>query len=249
VNKKSMKILIRKKNLIHEIEKQRLYYKETAKLYNEMHVNEQNEHTFALAFLVAALDYFQIKSILDIGSGTGRAIKYIKKHRPDIRILGIEPVEALREVGYSQGLSSEYLIDGDANMLQFNNEEFDLVCEFGVLHHIKNPELAISEMLRVAKKAIFISDSNNFGQGSYLSRTIKQIINSFGLWKVADLIKTNGKGFIESEGDGIAYSYSVFNNYKQIKKQCKRIHVFNTKDGDINYYKTASHVALLGIKK
>ena len=60
-----------------EIEIQRAYYAETAHRYNEMHVKDE-EHFFALSFMLAALDYLDIKSILEIGSGTGRIIKYIK---------------------------------------------------------------------------------------------------------------------------------------------------------------------------
>ena len=233
---------------IDETEMQRHYYAETAHLYDKMHVNDQDEHFFALAFMVAALDYLQIRSILDVGSGTGRAIRYIKKHRPELRIVGIEPVQALREVGYTHGLSERDIVDGDAIRLPFGAAEFDLVCEFGALHHIRKPELAVSEMLRVAKKAIFISDSNNFGRGSLAIRSIKQAIDFFGLWEIAYLIKTKGKGYTVSEGDGLAYSYSVFNNYKQIKAQCSRIHLLNTGGGHVNLYRTASHVALLGIK-
>ncbi len=70
-----------------------------------------------------------------------------------------------------------------------------------------------------------------------------------GLWRVVDFIKTKGKGYTISEGDGLAYSYFVFNNYKQISGYCKPIHLLNTKDGGMNLYRTASHVALLGIKK
>jgi ubiquinone/menaquinone biosynthesis C-methylase UbiE len=232
----------------HDIEIQRCYYAETAEKYNEMHVNEKDEHFVALSFMLAVIDYLEIHSILDIGSGTGRAVAYIKEKRPDIFIVGVEPVRELRKIGYSQGLSKNELIDGDATQLKFDNGQFDLVCEFGVLHHIKNPEKAVSEMLRVAKKAIFISDSNNFGQGSRFSRAVKQLINGIGLWSIADFIKTKGKGYTISEGDGLAYSYSVFNNYNQIKKQCKRIHLLNTKDGAWNFYRTVSHVALLGIK-
>lgn len=236
-------------NTTDEIEVQKQYYASTANLYDTMHLNEQDEHFFALTFMVAALDYLKVQSVLDIGSGTGRACRYIKKHRPNIRIVGIEPVKELREIGYSQGLSEEDIVDGDATKLEFRAQEFDLVCEFGALHHIRKPERAVSEMLRVAGKAIFISDSNNFGQGSRASRSIKQMINFFGLWKMADLIKTKGRGFTISEGDGLAYSYSVFNNYRQIREQCKSIHMLNTIDGQINTYRTASHVALLGIKK
>lgn len=228
---------------------QQEYYSKSAGQYDSMHVNEQDEHFFALSFMVAMLDYLKVRSVLDVGSGTGRAIRYIKKHRPDIRIVGVEPVKELREVGYALGLSKEELIDGDATELKFSAREFDLVCEFGVLHHIKRPDIAVSEMLRVADKAIFISDSNNFGHGSRASRSIKQMINYFGMWKMADLIKTKGRGFTISEGDGLAYSYSVFNNYNLIQSSCSNIHLLNTKDGHINFYKTASHVALLGVVK
>ena len=237
-----------KRPLYSEIDIQRKYYADTAVKYEEMHVNAKDEHYLALNFLVASLDYYEIKSILDIGCGTGRAIRHIKAIRPDIKVVGVEPVKELREVGHTLGLSAQELVEGDATHLQFSDSEFDLVSEFGVLHHIPRPERAVVEMLRVAKKGIFISDSNNFGQGSPLSRLIKQMANALGLWKAVDLIKTRGKGYAISEGDGLFYSYSVFNNYRLIQSTCKTIHLMNTGDGHINPYRTASHVALLGIK-
>lgn len=234
---------------MNEIEIQRRYYAESASKYDSMHLEEQDEHFFALSFLIGAIGFLDIRSVLDIGSGTGRAIHFLKKQCPQLRIVGIEPVAELREIGYSKGLSRDELIDGDALNLAFDEKEFDVVCEFGVLHHIKKPELAVAEMLRVSSKAIFISDSNNFGQGSATARSVKHALNWLRLWKLADLIKTRGKGYSISEGDGLAYSYSVFNNYAQIREQCKSVHLLNTRDGFINPYKTAGHVALLGIKQ
>lgn len=231
----------------HEVETQRRYYAETAEKYDELHIDEKDEHSFALSLLTASLDYLDIRSILDIGSGTGRVISHIKKHRPDIRVVGIEPVKELREIGYAKGLLEEELVDGDATNLQFGPSEFDLVCEFAVLHHIHKPENAVAEMLRVANKAIFISDSNNFGQGAPAVRKLKQIINFLGLWKLFDLVKTKGKGYTITEGDGLAYSYSVYNNYRQIRSQCSSVHILNTTDGNINPYRTSDHIALLGI--
>lgn len=52
---------------IGDIEIQRQYYAETAHVYNEMHVIEKDEHFFAMAFMLGALDYLEIKSVLDIG--------------------------------------------------------------------------------------------------------------------------------------------------------------------------------------
>lgn len=231
-----------------EIEMQRGYYAATASQYDAMHVCDGDEHFLALSFLLGAIDFLKIRSILDVGSGTGRAVRYIKKYRPDIRMVALEPVEELRAVGYRHGLSDADLIDGDATNLAFRDGDFDLVCEVGVLHHVKEPNLVVSEMLQVAAKAVFISDSNNFGQGSPVQRLIKQLINRLGLWDFANLLKTKGKGYTVSAGDGIAYSYSVFNNYKQIEEKCSAVHLLNTQGGRYNFYKSASHVALLGLK-
>lgn len=225
------------------------YYAKTASDYDHLHVhNSANaEHDVALIFLSSIIDYYNIQSILDIGAGTGRALTYIKNNHPNVRVVGIEPVKELRMQAYKKGISETMLIEGDGNDLNFESKEFDLVCEFGVLHHVPKPERVVSEMVRVANKGIFISDSNNFGQGSKLSRFIKQCINLMGLWKTYDFIRTKGKMYQISLTDGLFYSYSVFNNFKQIKKTFKKIHLLSTKDGDVNLYKTASHVALLAM--
>lgn len=231
-----------------EVTLQRDYYKRTSSHYDEMHVNAQGEHDFALAFMLSSIRFLDIHSLLDIGSGTGRALLTLKDTFPELRLSGIEPSPELREIGYCKGLSQNELTDGDAQALAYADRSFDLVCEFGVLHHVPHPTKAVSEMLRVASKAIFISDSNNFGQGGLIARTVKQTLSSLRLWPLADFIKTRGKGYLISEGDGLAYSYSVFSNYEQISAACKSVHVLNTVPAGPNPYRTASHVALLGIK-
>lgn len=232
----------------NEVEVQRAYYASTAQRYDEMHVCEGDEHYFALSFMLSMLDFLEIRSVLDVGAGTGRTVQYIRAHRPGIRVVGIEPVQALIEQGYAKGLSADELREGDATALPYGDGEFDLVCEFAVLHHVREPRLAVAEMLRVARRAVFISDTNRFGQGRAAVRTAKQVLGALGLWKVADLVRTRGKGYTISEGDGLAYSYSVFDNYRQVREQCRRIHLLNTVDGGVNPYRTAPHVALLGIK-
>lgn len=231
-----------------EVETQRRYYADTAARYDGMHVSEDDEHFFALRFLEAACDFHKINTILDIGAGTGRVARFLKKRNHRLQITSVEPVRELREVGYARGLSAEELRDGDATKLSFENGQFDLVCEFGVLHHVRRPEDAVREMLRVGRIGIFISDCNNFGHGSTASRAAKQILNALGLWRLADFLKTRGKGYTISEGDGLAYSYSVFNNYRAISEHCHTF-ILNTVGAGIDPYRTASHVALLGIKK
>ncbi|HEY7770999.1 class I SAM-dependent methyltransferase [Longimicrobium sp.] len=232
----------------HEVEVQRAYYASTAQRYDEMHVREGDEHYFALSFMLSMLDFLEIRSVLDVGAGTGRTVQHIRAHRPDIRVVGIEPVQALIDQGHAKGLSADELRVGDATALPYADGEFDLVCEFAVLHHVREPRRVVAEMLRVARRAVFISDTNRFGQGSAAVRAAKQLLSAVGLWKAADLVRTRGKGYTLSEGDGLAYSYSVFDDYRQVREGCRRIHLLNTVDGGVNPYRTAPHVALLGIK-
>jgi ubiquinone/menaquinone biosynthesis C-methylase UbiE len=232
----------------HAIVIQRAYYAETAHRYDSMHVNQEDEHSFALRFMVSVLEQLGIQSILDIGCGTGRGLLTLKRAMPGLVAVGVEPSAELRQAGYANGLTETELVDGDAMHLEFGDASFDLVCEFGALHHIAKPSKAVAEMLRVSRKAIFISDSNNFGQGSPLARLFKQMAHAAGLWPMVDFIKTRGKGYSISEGDGLFYSYSVFNDYKQIRKACQSVHLLNTSDAGSNLYRSSTHVALLGIK-
>jgi SAM-dependent methyltransferase len=232
-----------------EVSLQRKYYADNAAKYDAMQISEHDEHQLALAILSAMIDYHRIKSVLDVGSGTGRALRYLKARHPGVRFVGIEPVEALRQIGHDAGLSPEELKDGDVRSLVFADGEFDLVCEFAVLHHVPQPTRAVAEMLRVARKAIFISDANNFGQGGRLARYLKQTINALGLWRPFDWLRTRGRGYHISAGDGLFYSYSAYNNYGQLRAACRTIHQFNTVDAGISLVGSAPHVVLFGIKK
>jgi ubiquinone/menaquinone biosynthesis C-methylase UbiE len=227
---------------------QKNYYSHTAHLYDDMHVQYGDEHYFALCWMSSLINMYSIKSILDIGSGTGRAISFLRQWHPNISIVGLEPVAELREQGHKRGIPLDQLIDGDAMALDFSDNEFEMVCEFGALHHIPDPSKAVSEMLRVGQRAIFVSDSNNFGQGPLAFRAIKQILNKIKLWKAYNYFATKGKGYYLSEGDGLFYSYSIFNDYDLIKNSCKSVHMLNTKNSGQNLYKTASHLALFGLK-
>jgi ubiquinone/menaquinone biosynthesis C-methylase UbiE len=231
-----------------EVTLQRKYYAETAAKYDAMQISDQDEHQFALAILSAMIEFHGIKSVLDVGSGTGRALRYLKSRHPDVRFVGVEPVEALRKVGHAAGLSSDDLRDGDVNALQAADGEFDLVCEFAVLHHVPKPSQAVAEMLRVARKAIFISDANNFGQGGIVARCLKQAINALGLWRAFDWLRTGGKGYHVSAGDGLFYSYSVYNNFRQIRKACRYVYQVNTTDAGQDLYRSSPSVTILALK-
>ena len=231
-----------------EVRLQRSYYAATAQQYEARHVHARDEHYLALSWLAAMIELYEIRSVLDVGSGTGRALRYLKQRFPDLRVIGVEPSVELREVGYGLGLTPKDLLEGDANRLPFAAGAFDLVCEFGILHHIRTPSRAVAEMLRVADKAVFISDDNHLAAGFWGVRVTKLVLRALGLWGFAYWIKTRGKGYRVTADDGLAYPYSVFDDIDSIRAQCSSIHMLNTSGSGPNLLTSAGHVALMGLK-
>lgn len=231
-----------------EVALQRDYYARTAAAYDGMHVAEDDEHYLALAWLVGLIQHHGYRSVLDIGSGTGRGLRYLKEKLPHLTVVGVEPSAELRRAGHAIGLSAAELIDGDATRLALADKSFDVVCEFGVLHHIRHPRMAIAEMLRVSKSGIFISDDNHFACGSLANRSVKRGLQSLGLWKAAYWARTGGKGYRVSEGDGLSYAYSVFDDLAFIRERSDFLQLASTRGDRPNLYASAPHVALFARK-
>lgn len=232
-----------------ETDIQREYYARTASVYDRAHLTAaEPEHDIALAALGGLSAYYGFASFLDVGCGTGRAILALRTMFPDARVEGIEPVAELREVAYSKGVPRDAIRVGDAAALREDDASFDCVTAFGVLHHVRTPRLVIGEMLRVARKAVFLSDLNNFGCGPLPQRMVSQSLNALGLWGAFQFLVTKGKGYKVSEADGLHYSYSLYNDLPFLEKRCREVHVVNTRGQGARPYRTCSHVAILAIK-
>ena len=71
---------------------QRRYYAETAAQYGAMHSHEGDADPRTLSMVRALLGMVEARSALDVGAGTGRAIRYLLDHMPGLSVRGIEPV-------------------------------------------------------------------------------------------------------------------------------------------------------------
>lgn len=203
---------------------QRRYYAKTAERYDSMHAHESSTDRSMMKFVHAFLQMIEARSVLDVGTATGLGLRELKDALPELFVCGAEPVAALIDQAVQKGNSAHVpIIQASGDALPFPAASFDAVCEFGVLHHASNPAAVVKEMLRVARKAIIICDSNRFGQGSRAARLMKLFLCKSKLWGAYTFLRTGGKGYIITEGDGLAYSYSVYDSYDLVSRWADRV--------------------------
>ncbi len=196
---------------------QRSYYARTAAAYDDMHGSIDGGHAWAIDHLVDLIGRTDSRSVLDVGTGTGRALKAIIERCPSVEVRGVEPVQELIQLAVEcHGIPLDAISLGSGAALAFPDRSFDVVCELGVLHHVADPAAVVAEMLRVARKGIVISDHNRFGNGRPVARWIKLGLARAGLWQLVYRALHKGKPYHLSDGDGLVYSYSVYDNLAQI---------------------------------
>jgi ubiquinone/menaquinone biosynthesis C-methylase UbiE len=153
---------------------QRKYYTETAERYEQIHELEPGSDPADVDFIISMLRMLQARTLLDVGTASGRTLPNLKSAIPELRIFGFELVGALLDHAVARGSStSGALIQGKGQSLPFADKSFDAVCEFATLHHVPDPAAVVGEMLRVTKKAVFLSDCNRSGQAHLLLRLLK----------------------------------------------------------------------------
>ncbi len=74
-------------------------------------------------------------------------------------------------------------------------------------------------------------DSNRFGQGSRMARLTKLAIYKSGLWGLFNYLRTRGKRYMITEGDGLAYSYSVYDSFELVARWADRVILVPTGPG------------------
>jgi ubiquinone/menaquinone biosynthesis C-methylase UbiE len=213
----------------------------------------QDEHYVALQLLSAYIRMLDIKSVLDTGCGTGRGMRYLLDNHPGILVVGNDVSQDLMDVAVRRnGIPRGCIIRASSDSLPFDDNHFDAVLELGILHHVPHPETIVNEMVRVARRAVFVSDCNRFGHSLWPLRIVKAVLYRTGLWSMANWINTRGKGYAETPGDGVAYSYSVFDSIPTLARRMNRIVALPTGGdrviGGMNLFQ-ASHLLVCGFEK
>ena len=219
-----------------------------------MHKNEGADDPECRILISAVLRSLEIRSLLDVGSATGRGLEDFASALPGAFICGVEPVTALLQQGVAMGNSRKVsLLQASGEALPFADKSFDAVSEFSILHHVARPAAVVKEMLRVARKAVVIVDCNRFGQGSLPAKLLKLFLYKIGLWNAFNFVRTAGRSYQISEGDGLFYSYSVYDSYELVTAWADRIlAVPSTRSNSRSWFHpllTAEGVILIAIRE
>lgn len=143
--------------------------------------------------------------ILEIGCGTGEYTKYIGRYFPKSKIIGLDISDKIIEVARDKckSLKNVSFVTQSAYKTNFKDEQFDVVCGFYVLHHLKSAKLS-KEILRVLKKEgyVYFCEPNLLNPIVYLIKSNKILKKMAGdspdEWAINPLtIRKDLKGFKE----------------------------------------------------
>lgn len=98
------------------------------------------------------------ESALDAGCGTGALALALAPHVSEV--VGIDTRADYLDAGRGSAPENVRFVEGDVTAIPFGYGSFDLACCHRVLHHVRRPELAVSELARVTRPGgrLFIAD-------------------------------------------------------------------------------------------
>jgi SAM-dependent methyltransferase len=98
------------------------------------------------------------EAALDSGCGTGALAFALAPYVAEV--VGVDPSVDYLEAGRADAPDNVRFVEGDATALPFEYGEFDIAATLRALHHIRRPELAVSELARVTRPGgrLFVAD-------------------------------------------------------------------------------------------
>lgn len=147
--------------------------------------NPENSRIEEYDFILSVIKSLpNIKTILDVGCGSGELLQFLSQHGYDVS--GTDVVDEVITKAQEKKLS---VVQSSATDLSiFQQDEFDCVILSHVLHHVSQPIQAITESFRVCKHnclivEAYIEDSILFSKNTgILEEKIKALDVNYGFY-------------------------------------------------------------------
>lgn len=148
-----------------------------------------------MALMLRLLGPLRGMRLLDVGCGTGRHMELFR--RDGYHVVGLDKSKtalnlARERLGFKVGL-----FHGRAERLPFHRDEYDIVTLIHTLECLENPEAALSEAFRVAKRQVFVGVLNSTSLTSIGYRVKGFFANNpqddlwrFSLWDLTRLMRS-----------------------------------------------------------
>lgn len=105
--------------------------------------------------------------ILEVGCGNCQWLFLIKAYRPDLVLHGFDCIPEVVELAKNNGIDA---YEGDARKLPFDDGQFEFVFSWGVVEHVNETDVAISEHYRVSSNYVVIDVPNFTSLPGYAKR-------------------------------------------------------------------------------
>ncbi len=89
--------------------------------------------------------------VLDIGCGTGILLAALENKYPDVILAGIDPTQEMLDIAKKRLSKKVHIEQSWAENLPFEDDQFDVIVACNMFHYIRQPLVALQEMMRVLK--------------------------------------------------------------------------------------------------
>ena len=135
------------------------------------------------------IDLSNVRTVLEIGCGIGTLTSYLaEKYKWHVTGIDLDPEQI--ESAKSTYMENEHLrfLKADATGLPFEEDEFDMVLSFMVLHHIPRRDRAMEEINRVLKpKGLCVI--NDLAVSRLVASIFRGLVNRGSIYAVDDIIR------------------------------------------------------------
>lgn len=139
--------------------------------------------------LVGRIGLGNVQDVLEVGCGVGFLASHLaSKHELNVTGIDLDPDQVARARNNSNGCNHLRFLEGDATELPFENQRFDMVVSFDVLHHIPNWDKVLSEVGRVLRSdGIYLL--NDLALPRFTADTLEGFLkNHMGVYSIDDIV-------------------------------------------------------------